>query len=87
MRKMGLSVSQRKSETLGTERSGRLGQMVVMNHADYTASDLDTKVELIQQLIPLGLIHVQEMLAAEIEELVRRSPESFGPTIRRAKRR
>jgi transposase-like protein len=40
-----------------------------MDRDDYTASALDTKVELIQRLIPLGLLHVQETLAAEVEQL------------------
>jgi putative transposase len=62
MRKMGLSSGRRK-------KSRRLGVVNVMDRADYTTADLDTKVELIQRLIPLGLMHVQETLAAEVQEL------------------
>ena len=62
MKKMGLSVGRRK-------KCRRLGAVTVMDRVDYTKADLDTKVELIQQLIPLGLMHVQETLAAEVEEL------------------
>jgi transposase-like protein len=62
MKKMGLSGGRRK-------KSRRLGAATVMERADYTGLDLDTKVALIQQLIPLGLMHVQETLAAEVEEL------------------
>lgn len=62
MRKMGLSVGRRK-------KSRRLVPLEVMDRADYTAASLDTKVELIQQLIPLGLMHVEETLAAEVREL------------------
>jgi len=51
------------------KKSRRLGRVNVMNRADYTASDLDTKVEVILGLIPLGLMHVQEALAAEVEAL------------------
>ena len=69
MGKMGISVGRRKSKTLGREKSRRLGAVTVMDRADYTTADLDTKVALIQQLIPLGLMHVQEMLDAEVEEL------------------
>ena len=69
MKKMVMSEPRCKSKTLGTEKSRRLEAVPVMDRADYTATDLDTKVELIQQLIPLGLMHVQETLAAEVEEL------------------
>ena len=33
--------------------------------------DLNTRMELIQRLIPLGLLHVQEQLQREVEELCR----------------
>ncbi len=69
MKKMGLSAGRRKSKTLGTERCRREGTVKVMDRAEYGAAALDTKVALIQQLIPLGLMHVQETLAAEVEEL------------------
>jgi transposase-like protein len=59
---MGLSVRRRK-------KSRRLGAVTVMDRTDYTAAAVDTKVALIQQLIPLGLMHVQETLEAEVEEL------------------
>jgi len=62
MSKMGMRAGRRK-------KSRRLGAVPVMDRADYTAADLDAKVALIQQLIPLGLMHVQEALAAEVEEL------------------
>jgi transposase-like protein len=59
---MGMRTGRRK-------KSRCLGAAPVMDRADYTAADLDAKVALIQQLIPLGLMHVQEALAAEVEEL------------------
>jgi putative transposase len=62
MQKMGLSAGGRK-------KVRRLGRVEVMDRADYTSADLDTKVALIQRLIPLGLMHVQETLAAEVEAL------------------
>jgi putative transposase len=62
MGKMVLAVGRRK-------KSRRLGPVEVMDRADYTASDLDAKVEVILGLIPLGLMHVQETLAAEVEAL------------------
>ena len=78
MGKMRLSVSGRK-------KSRRLGAVTVMDVADYTASDLDTKVALIRQLIPLGLLHVQETLEAEVTELagVRHARKSDGEAGRR----
>ncbi len=69
MSKMGLSAGRRKSKTFGAERCRREGTLKVMDRSDYTASALDTKVALIQQLIPLGLMHVQEILDAEVQEL------------------
>ncbi len=47
----------------------RLGLVKVIRPEAYAGADLDTKVELIQQLIPLGLMHVQETLAAEVAAL------------------
>ncbi len=51
------------------KKSRRLGPVEVMDRTEYTASDLDTKVELILGLIPLGLMHVHETLEAEVREL------------------
>lgn len=62
MKKMGFSAGRRK-------KVRRLGTVEVMDRAAYAASDLDTKVTVIQQLIPLGLMHVQEELLAEVEAL------------------
>jgi transposase-like protein len=46
-----------------------LGAVAVVRRDDYQAADVDTRVELIQRLIPLGLMHVQELLEAEVTEL------------------
>lgn len=62
MRKMGQPVGRRK-------KSRRLEPVEVVGRSAYAAAGLDTKVELIQELIPLGLMHVQETLAAEVEAL------------------
>lgn len=37
--------------------------------APVAPQELDTKVELIQALIPLGLLHVQEVLEEEVRQL------------------
>lgn len=62
MHKMGRHGGRRKKQR-------RLGRVEVIQPEAYQRADLDTKVELIQQLIPLGLMHVQEALAAEVEQL------------------
>ncbi|MEW5994152.1 MAG: transposase [Candidatus Zixiibacteriota bacterium] len=51
------------------KKSRRLGAIEMIDRREYTEGDLDTKVALIQQLIPLGLMHVQETLEAEVEQL------------------
>lgn len=61
MRKLNRSTGRRK-------KSRRLGTVKVMDRAAFAAADLNTKVAVIQQLIPLGLLHVQETLEAEVEE-------------------
>lgn len=73
MRKMGLSGRRGK-------KSRRLVPVPLLGREEYTVSDLDTKVALIQGLIPLGLMHVQEALAAEVEELagVRHARKASG---------
>ena len=51
-------------------KKGRtLGSVDVMNRADYGALELDAKVELIRSLVPLGLMHVEEVLDAEVTAL------------------
>jgi len=47
----------------------RLGKVEVIERADYEGLELDTKVELILGLIPLGLMHVEEVLAEEVRQL------------------
>ena len=53
----------------GRKKSRRLEPVQVIDRSAYTASNLDTRVELILGLIPLGLMHVQETLEAEVCEL------------------
>lgn len=43
-----------------------LGEPSVLSREEYEGLDMDTKLELIQQLIPLGLMHVSELLQKEI---------------------
>ncbi len=51
------------------KKSRRLGKVEVIDRSDYEAMELDTKVELILGLIPLGLMHVEEVLAEEVRHL------------------
>ena len=51
------------------KKSRRLGEVKVVDRSAYAAMDLDTRVDLILGLIPLGLMHVQDTLAEEVEQL------------------
>lgn len=47
----------------------RLGEVRIVERQDYDGLELDAKVELIRSLVPLGLMHVQELLDAEVKAL------------------
>ena len=51
------------------KKSRRLGEVAVVNRQEYEAMDHSAKVELILGLIPLGLMHVNEVLSAEVKQL------------------
>src|SRR3990167_8955422 len=44
-------------------------KIVVMKKEDYEGREMSSRVELIQQLIPLGLMKVEEELSQEVERL------------------
>ncbi len=46
----------------GRKKSRRLGEVEVVKREDYGELELDSKVEMIRALVPLGLMHVQELL-------------------------
>src|SRR2546422_8611631 len=50
-------------------RKRSLGEVRVLRREDYQGLELNTKVELIRSLIPLGLMHVQMVLDEEVEAL------------------
>lgn len=60
----------------------RLGEVEVITREEYVELDLDSRVELIRTLIPLGLMHVREVLDDEVRELAgarhSRAPERRG---------
>ena len=47
----------------------RLGQVKVIRREEYSELGLDAKVELIRSLVPLGLMHVEELLDKEVRSL------------------
>lgn len=50
-------------------KSRRLARVGVVDREEYRGLELDAKVELIRSLVPLGLMHVQEVLDEEVEAL------------------
>ncbi len=46
-----------------------LGEVEVMSREEYSGLELDSKVEMIRALIPLGLMHVEELLDEEVKAL------------------
>ena len=51
------------------KKSRRLGEVEVMEREEYGALEVDSKVEMIRALVPLGLMHVQELLDDEVRAL------------------
>ena len=53
----------------GKRKSRRMGEVEVVDRGEYGDLDLDAKIELIRSLVPLGLMHVKELLDEEVEVL------------------
>ncbi len=51
------------------KKSRRLGKVEVIQREEYAEFELDAKVEAIRALIPLGLMHVNELLDQEVTAL------------------
>ena len=51
------------------KKTRRLGEVEVMEQEGYGELEVDSKVEMILALVPLGLMHVHELLDAEVSEL------------------
>lgn len=51
------------------KKSRRLGEAAVVSREAYAEVDLDAKVEMIRTLVPLGLMHVEELLDQEVTAL------------------
>ena len=51
-------------------KKGRtLGRVDILRREEYAELELDLKVELIRSLVPLGLLHVEELLDEEVTAL------------------
>ncbi len=51
------------------KKSRRLGEVDIVRREEYAELDVDSKVEMIRALVPLGLMHVHELLDEEVTEL------------------
>ena len=51
------------------KKSRRLGEVEMVRHEDYGELALEAKVEMIRSLVPLGLMHVHELLDDEVKAL------------------
>ena len=51
------------------KKSRRLGEVEVISRNEYAEFDVDSKAEMIRALVPLGLMHVAELLDDEVTEL------------------
>ena len=65
------------------KKGRRLGAVDVINRADYAELEVDAKVELIRSLVPLGLMHIEELLDEEVtalagERYARKAPSVGG---------
>ena len=66
-------------------KKGRtLGPVEVIGREEYADLELDAKVELIRSLVPLGLVHVEELLDAEVTALAGERDARQGRVSRRA---
>ena len=63
-------------------KSKRLGKAEQRSMADYRVMEFDTRVELIRSLIPLGLMHVGEMLDEEVTALAGLRHQRGGEHVR-----
>lgn len=63
------------------KKTRRLGEAEVLSHEEFTALDLDARVNLIRELIPLGLMHVEELLLEEVDALAGGRYERKGAAV------
>jgi putative transposase len=51
------------------KKARRLGEVEIVRRGEYGELEVDSKVEMIRSLVPLGLMHVQELLDDEVKAL------------------
>ena len=51
------------------KKSRRLGAVKIVRREEYSELEVDSKVEMIRALVPLGLMHVHELLDEEVRAL------------------
>ena len=51
------------------KKGRRLGEVEIVRREEYGELELDAKVELIRSLVPLGLMHIEELLDNEVQAL------------------
>ncbi len=51
------------------KKSRRLGEVEIVRREEYSELEVDSKVEMIRALVPLGLMHVHELLDDEVRAL------------------
>ena len=65
------------------KKGRRLGAVDVIDREEYAELEVDAKVELIRALVPLGLMHIEELLDEEVtalagERYARKAPSVGG---------
>ena len=51
------------------KKNRKLGKVDIIRREEYEDLDLDARVELIRSLVPLGLMHVHELIDQEVKAL------------------
>ena len=59
----------------------KLGRVDIIRREEYAGLELDAKVELIRSLIPLGLMHVEELLDQEVTALAGERCRGTSPLV------
>ena len=66
-------------------KKGRtLGAVDVIDREEYAELEVDAKVELIRSLVPLGLMHIEELLDEEVTALAGECYARKDPSVARA---
>ena len=63
------------------KKSRTLGAVDVIDRAEYADLEVDAKVKLIRSLVPLGLMHIEELLDAEVTALAGERSARKAPSV------